>query len=65
MSKKDAQFNVRMSSQEREEIRRAAQELKIPESELMRRGALQYYKNRVAMQRANANRQRSEPDSQG
>jgi hypothetical protein len=62
VDKRDQQINIRASEQEIREIRHAAEELKMTPSELLRKGALAYHKNRIAMRRANADRQRHHQD---
>lgn len=53
-----------MSAAELLELRRAAAELEMSVSDLIRHGSMNYYRQRQVMRRANANRQRQEPDPQ-
>lgn len=64
MSKYSARIECRVSVEQFEELKRAAAELNLPISELLRRGSLHYYRQRIAMSRAYANRQRREQNPQ-
>lgn len=62
MIKRTNQLHARTTDSEATEIRQAAEDLNLTTSELLRRGALAYHRKRIAMRRANADRQRDQQD---
>ncbi len=62
MIKRTTQLHARTTDSEAVEIRKAAEDLNITTSELLRRGALAYHRKLIAMRRANADRQRHQQD---
>lgn len=64
MAKNSERFDLRLSAEQLAEIKHAASELGITTAELLRRGSLHYYRQRIAMKRSHANSQRREQDPQ-